>query len=175
MGGLALPVSSIVLPAPTTEPFYDSGESKEAFEHSRFPIDHVDRGKSAIDHFYAIAARLPPPPSLLGNGQGALDATNLGVYHNGAYKRDRAAGLVSLPPLNCCAGMCRCPGGMCGCGSECCGSCGNHSMSSGMGSEQQGRHNKANLKGWKSIRTPKATVGCCIRPLTTATGSLTSS
>lgn len=168
MGGLALPIaSSIVLPVPPAQPSYVCGESKEDPERSRLPVDRVGRRLSTLDRFHAIAARLPPPPSLLpGNGPGALDTTDLGVCHRDvAQSRNKPAGVVQLPPLNC-ARRSECPGGKCGCGSKCGGSCRDHPFCSGMLNEQQHRTRNQPISGTgTTIRPPSSTRGSSKRPL----------
>lgn len=100
--------------------------------HSHTHEEHPSASMSTLDHFNAVAALLPPPPT--GGrkfGPGTLDPTNVVVYpqHSGTIWR-KATGLVQLPPLNCCSGRCKCPSGMCGCGTECGGSCGQRSVRS---------------------------------------------
>jgi hypothetical protein len=165
MSGLALP--SVVLSASTTGSLNPHDESEEDSGHSH---SLLGGGISTLDHFYAMASRLPPPPPTLpGNRPGVLDATNLGVYHKtGAKSRNSASGLVQLPPLNCCAGRCKCAGGRCGCGSDCGGSCGDHFGKPGIGKGQNSPlRTEANSETENPRRSPKASKGCCKKQLTT--------
>ncbi|KAG6902991.1 hypothetical protein C0995_008564 [Termitomyces sp. Mi166 len=83
-----------------------------------------------LDRFFARAASLPAPPTNRKIGVGvALDPMNIMVYPEVALSdSDRAAafGLVTIPKLECCGGICGCPEGTCGCGKACSGCCKDH-------------------------------------------------
>jgi hypothetical protein len=87
---------------------------------------------TVMKEFLARAASLPvPPPNRFVN----LDPTNITVFPTDIFTREdktyldgdqqiRAAwGLVDVPKLDCCKGMCGCPDGNCGCGKSCGGCC----------------------------------------------------
>ncbi|KAF8588529.1 hypothetical protein K439DRAFT_641457 [Ramaria rubella] len=119
-GGHALPTSSsLVLSSSIPDPPRPPSPSRST-THSYRPTRQVS-DMSPLEHFYAIAALLPPPPNIHNTAPGGLDATNIAVYHR--TRAQQAVGVVQIPALNCCAGRCKCPGGRCGCGSECGGSC----------------------------------------------------
>jgi len=177
MGGLALPSPcSIMVPSsasdssPLHPPIGTQG-------HSHTYVERPAASMSTLDHFYAIAALLPPPPpSSRTIGPGTLDPTNVTVYRQpfgkSVQKQDwqKAAGLVQVPPLNCCAGRCKCPGGMCGCGTECGGGCGRRKVGSGKTKGNERENVSAEFDGVRTgNRVAKPTGGnCCTGKKATA-------
>ncbi|KAH0590194.1 hypothetical protein H2248_000367 [Termitomyces sp. 'cryptogamus'] len=83
-----------------------------------------------FDRFFARAAALPAPPTNRKMGVGTtLDPVNVTVYPELALNDDDRAlafGLVTVPKLECCGGICGCPEGTCGCGKACDGCCKDH-------------------------------------------------
>jgi len=90
--------------------------------------------QTIMDEFLARAATLPIPPR---NRFVNLDPTNITVFPSDMFSKERedrsyldveqqaraAWGLVEVPKLDCCKGMCGCPDGNCGCGKSCGGCC----------------------------------------------------
>lgn len=98
------------------------------------PIASSDTSSSStsdiLDRFFARAAALPVPPTNRKIGVGtALDPMDVTVYPEMVLNdsnRAVAFGLVTIPKLECCGGVCGCPEGTCGCGKACNGCCKDH-------------------------------------------------
>jgi len=86
------------------------------------------RSSSIMDRFLARAAALPLPP--VNRQMGAqIDPMNVMAYPAAARvtgERGVAFGLVNLPKLECCGGLCSCPEGECSCRKCCNGDCAEH-------------------------------------------------
>jgi hypothetical protein len=97
---------------------------------------------SILDQFFARAAALPRPPTSRKIGAGIhIDPMNVMVYPTTALETEEhgiAFGLVSLPKLECCGGVCGCPEGRCGCGKACDGSCAHHNAVERVGASSSG-------------------------------------